>query len=91
MLLDWIIKFRSSIVYVLLEIVYFQKVLNVSVMEYFMYPSMFRQFNIYNIVEEQGEMYLPGTPELFTFISKLLVFMWHTLAYKKDSKKILNS
>ena len=56
-----------------------------------MYLSMFRQFNVYNIVEEQDEMYLPGTPELFTFISKLLVFMWHTLAYKKDSKKILNS
>ena len=54
-----------------------------------MYPSMFRKSNVYNI--EQGEMYLPGTPELFTFISKLLVFLRHTLTYKKDSKKILNS
>ena len=87
MLLDWIIKFRSSIVYVLLEIVYFQKVLNVSVMEYFMYPSMFRQFNIYNIVKEPGSMYLPGSLELWTFISKLLVSMLHTLAYKKSFRK----
>ena len=61
MLLDWIIKLKRSIIYVLLQIVYFQKVLNVSDMEYFMYPSMFRQFNVYNIVEEPGRMYLPGT------------------------------
>ena len=52
MLLDWIIKLKRSIIYVLLQIVYFQKVFNVSDMEYFMYPSMFRQFNVYNIVEE---------------------------------------
>ena len=41
MLLDWIIKLKRSIIYVLLQIVYFQKVLNVRDMEYFMYPSMF--------------------------------------------------
>ena len=52
MLLDWIIKLKRSIIYVLLQIVYFQKVFNVSDMKYFMYPSMFRQFNVYNIVEE---------------------------------------
>ena len=39
---------------------------------------MFRQFNVYNIVEEPGKMYLSGTLELSTFISKLLIFMWHT-------------
>ena len=49
MLLDWITKLKRSIFYVLLQIVYFQKVLNVSNMEYLMYPSMFRQFNVYNI------------------------------------------
>ena len=75
MLLDWIIKLKRSIIYVLLQIVYFQKVLNVSDMEYFMYPSMFRQFNVYIIVEEPGRMYLSGTLELLIFISKLLVFM----------------
>ena len=69
-LLDWIIKLKRSIIYVLLQIVYFQKVLNVSDMEYFMYPSMFRQFNVYNIVEEPGRMYPSGTLELSTFISK---------------------
>ena len=78
MLLDWIIKLKRSIIYVLLQIVYFQKVLNVSDMEYFMYPSMFRQFNVYNIVEEPGRMYLSGTLDLSTFISKQLIFMWHT-------------
>ena len=41
----------------------------------FMYPFMFCQFNVYNIVEEPGRMYLYGTLELLTFISKLLVFM----------------
>ena len=75
MLLDWIIKLKRSIIYVLLQIVYFEKVLNVSDMEYFMYSSMFRQFNVHNIVEEPGRMYLSGTLELSTFISKLLVFM----------------
>ena len=54
MLLDWIIKLKRSIIYVLLQIVYFQKVFSVSDMEYFMYPSMLRQFNVYNIVEEPG-------------------------------------
>ena len=53
----------------------------------YMYSSMFRQFNVYNIVEEPGRMYLRGTPELSTFISKLLVFMWHSLAYKTSSLK----
>ena len=61
MLLDWLIKLKRSIINVLLQIVYFQKVFNVSDMEYFMYPSMFRQFNVYNIVEEPGRMYLRGT------------------------------
>ena len=75
MLLDWVIKLKRSIIYVFLRIVYFQKVLNVSDMEYFMYPSMFLQFNVYKIVEEPGRMYLPGTLELSTFVSKLLVFM----------------
>ena len=75
MLLDWIIKLKRSIIYELLQIVYFQNVLNVSDMEYFIYPSMFRQFNVYIIVEEPGRMYLSDTLELLTFISKLLVFM----------------
>ena len=75
MLLDWIIKLKRSIIYVLLQIVYFHKVFNVSDMEYFMYPSMFRQFNVYNIVEEPGGMYLSGTLELSLFISKLLVLV----------------
>ena len=66
---------------------YFQKILDVSDMEYFMYPSMFHQFNVYSIDEEPGRMYLPGTLELLTFISKLLVFIGHTLAYKKSSRK----
>ena len=72
---------------VLLQIVYFQKALNVSEMEYFMYPSMLHQFNVYNMVQEPGRMYLSGTLELPTFINKLLIFMWHTLAYKKSSRK----
>ena len=75
MLLDWLIKMKRSIINVLLQIVCFLKVFNASDMEYFMYPSMFCQFNVYNIVEEPGKMYLPGTVELSTFISKLLVFM----------------
>ena len=83
MLLYWLIKLKRSIINVL----YFQEVLNVSDMEYFMYPSMFRQFNVYNFVEEPSRMYLPGTLELSTFISKLLVFMGHSLANKKSSRK----
>ena len=86
-LLDWLIKLKRSIINVLLQIFYFQDILNVSDMEYFMYPSMFRQFNVYNIVEEPGRMYLPGTLLLSTFISKLLIFVGHTLAYKKSSRK----
>ena len=42
MLLDWLIKLKRSIINVLLQIVYFLEVLNVSDMEYVMYPSMFR-------------------------------------------------
>ena len=86
-LVDWIIKLKRSIIYVLLQIVYFQKLLNVSDIEYFMYPSMLCQSNVYSIFEEPGRMYLPGTLELSTFIIKLLVFMWHSLAYKKSSWK----
>ena len=56
MLLDWLYNIN-----VLLQIVYFQDVLNVVNMKYFMYPSIFCQFNVYNIVEEPGRMYLPGT------------------------------
>ena len=82
---SYLIKLKRSIINVLLQIVYFQKVLNVSDMEYFMYPSMFRQFNVYSIVEEPGRMYLPGTLEASTFISKLLIFVGHALTYKKSS------
>ena len=57
MLLNWIIKLKRSIIYVLLQIAYFQKVLNVSDMEYFMYPSMFRQFNVYNIDDYNSDHY----------------------------------
>ena len=87
MLLDWLIKLKRSIINELLQIVYFQEDLNVIDMEYFMYPSMFRQFNVYNIVEESDRVYLPGTLELPTIISKLLVFMGHTLVNKKSSQK----
>ena len=61
MLFDWLIKLKRSIINALLQIAYFQDVLNVSDMVYFMYPSMFRQFNAYNNVEEAGRIYLPGT------------------------------
>ena len=50
-LLDWLINLKRSIINVPLQIVSFQEVFNVSDMEYFMYPSMFRQFNVYNIIE----------------------------------------
>ena len=66
MLLDLSIKLKRSIINVLLQIVYFQEVLN-------------------GIFKELSRMYLPGTLELSTFISKLLVFMGHTLANKKFS------
>ena len=75
MLLDWLIKLKRSIISVLLKIAFFQEVLNVSDMEHYIYPSMFRQYNVHNIVEELGRMHVPGTLELSTFISKLLVFM----------------
>ena len=39
MLLDWLIKLKRSIINVLLQIVYFQGVLNVSDMEYFLYHA----------------------------------------------------
>ena len=87
MLLDWLIKLKSSNINILLQIVYFQEVLNISDMEYFMYPSIFHQFNVHNIVEERGRMYLPGTLELSAFITKLLVFTGHTFANKKSSQK----
>ena len=87
MLLDWLIKLKRSIINVLLQIFDIQEVLNVSDMEYIMYPSMLRQFNVYNIVEEPDRMYLPDTFKLSTFISKLLVFVGHTLAKKKFSQK----
>ena len=61
MLLDWLYNLKRSIINVLLQIGYFQDVLNVVNMKYFMYPSIFHQFNVYNIVEEPGRMYLPGT------------------------------
>ena len=82
MLLDWLIKLKRTIINVLLQIVYLQEVLNVSDMEYFIYPSEFRQFNVYNIVEEPGRMYLPGSLELLTFMSKLL-FSWDILSLTK--------
>ena len=64
MLLDWIIKLKRGIIYVLLQIAYFQKVLNVSDMEYFMYPSMFCQFNVYN------EMFVYKHTETREYIKK---------------------
>ena len=78
---SYLIKLKRRIITVLLQIVFFQKVLNISDMEYFMHPSMFCQFNVYSIFEE------PGTLELSTFISMLLVFNGHTLGYKKSSQK----
>ena len=56
-------------------------------MEYFIYPSMFCQFDLIQIVEERGRMCLPGTLELSAFTSKLLVVMGRTLANKKSSQK----
>ena len=41
LLLDWFIKLKRSIINVLLQIVCFQEVLNVSYMEYFMNYSIF--------------------------------------------------
>ena len=64
MLLDWLIKLKRNIINVLLQIVSFQEVFYGSDLEYFMYPSMFRQFNVYKIVEESDRMYLPSTLEL---------------------------
>ena len=93
MLLDWIIKLKRTIIHVL-QIVYFQKVLNVSDMEYFMYPSMFRQFTVYNIVEEPGREYLHGTLELScpTFIYKQAAGFHLTYFHlQKVFSKILNS
>ena len=90
MLLDWVIKLKRSIIYVLLQIVYFQKVFNVSEMNILCNISMFRQFNVYNIVEEPGRMYLSGTLELSTFICKLLIFMLTYSGLQKVFPKILN-
>ena len=89
-LLDWLIKLQRSIINVLPQIVYFQKVFKVSDMEYFMYHSMLRQFNVYNIVEEPGRMYLPGTPELLTFISAAAGFHVTYSRLQKVFLKILN-
>ena len=61
--------------------------MSVSGMEYFMNPFMCCQFNVYNMVEKSVRIYLPGALYLSTFISKLLVFMGHTLANKKSSQK----
>ena len=83
---SYFLKLKRSFINVFLQIVYFQ-VLNVSDIEYFMYPPMVRQFNVYSIVKEPCRMYLPGTLEMSTFISKLLVFIGHALAYKKSSRK----
>ena len=74
MLLVRLIKSKRNIINALLQIVNFQKIFNVSDMEYCMYPSMFHQFNVYNIVEDSGSMHLPNTLELSTFISNLPVF-----------------
>ena len=82
MLLEWIIEFKRSIIYVLLQIVYFQNVLNVSDREYSLCPSMFRQSNVYNIVEEPGRMYLPKQAAGFHVTYSHL---------QKVSSKILNS
>ena len=87
MLLDWLIKSKRIIINLLLQIVYFQKVLNVGDEECSICPFMFPELNYYNIVEEPVRMYLPGTFELSTFVSKLLVFFGHTLASKKSSRK----
>ena len=82
MLLDWLAKLKRSITNVLL----------IGDMEYyFMYPSMCCQSNIYNIVEEPGRMYLPGTLELLTFIIKLLVFMGQTFANEKSFRSSRDS
>ena len=70
------IKLKRSIINVLLQIVFFQKVLNVSDMEYFMYPSMFRQLYVYSIVEESGRICLPGTLEASCWFS--LDILLHT-------------
>ena len=77
MLLDWLIKLKRSIT----------NVLFIGDTECFMYPSMCCQSNIYNIVEEPGRMYLPGTLELLTFIIQLLVFKGQTFANEKSSRK----
>ena len=78
-LLDWLIRLKRNIINVLLQIVCFQEVLNVSYMEYFMNSSLFCYFNVCNIVEKPSRMYLPGTLELSTFICRPLVFKRHTL------------
>ena len=85
-LLDWLIKLKRRTINVLLQILCFQEVLNVSVMEYFMYSSIFYQFNVCTVAEP-GRMYLPGTLELPTFTCKLLIFMGYTLANKEPSRK----
>lgn len=72
-------KLKRSIINALLQFACFQEVLNVSDLEYFMYFSMFRQFNIYKMSEKPDIMYLCVTLELQIFLCKLLIFMGHTL------------
>ena len=65
----------------------------VSDMEYFMYPSMFRQLNVYNIVEEPGRFYLPDILELSAFICMLLI-LWDIISLTKslpENIKFVNS
>ena len=75
MLLDWKLNEKEVLFMYSSKIVYFQKVFNASDMEYFISPSIFCQFNVYNIVEEPGRMFFPGTLELSIFMSRLLVSM----------------
>ena len=88
MLLDWKLNEKELFTYSS-KVVYFQKVFLASDMEYFISPSIFCQFNVYNILEEPGRMFFPGTLELSIFMSKLLVSMWHTLTYNRPSWEFL--
>ena len=85
MLLDWKLNEKEALFMYSSKIFYFLKVFNASDMEYFISPSIFCQFNVYNIAEGPGRMYFRGTLELSVFIGKLLVFMWHTLTYNRPS------
>ena len=52
-----------------------------------MYSSMLCPFKVHNIVKKPGRVNLQGTFKLSAFVSKLLVFMRHTLTNKKSSRK----